>query len=159
MFKTPSRPTSLRRTLWAATAAIAAIVALPQAAAAGACPADQMRTGARAADTTPAKDVTDTVIASIDVAKEPAMIDGRLFRMRRLVIEPGGVVPWHSHADRPAIIYVVQGEVTEFASTCAAPIVHKAGDVTPELHATSHWWRNTGAGQAVLLSADLLRAD
>ena len=65
-------------------------------------------------------------------------------------------MPWHSHVDRPAIIYVVSGEVTEYASSCSVPIVHRAGDATPELHVTSHWWKNTGHATAVLLSADLL---
>ena len=46
-------------------------------------------------------------------------------QFRKLVIEPGGVVPWHSHGDRPAIIYVVSGEIIEYASNCAVPIVHK----------------------------------
>ena len=137
-------------------ALLAATALAPVAASAGVCPADQVGVDVRQPDTRPAKDVTDTVVASIDVAKEPVQIPGRLFRLRRLVIEPGGVVPWHSHGDRPAIIYVVKGSVTEYASTCAAPIVHGEGDSVPELHATSHWWMNTGATTAVLLSADLL---
>jgi quercetin dioxygenase-like cupin family protein len=123
---------------------------------AGSCPADKLATDVREPDRTPAKGVTDTVIASIDVAKEPAAIDGRLFRMRKLTIEPGGVVPWHSHHDRPAIIYVVSGEIVEFASNCSVPIVHKAGEVTAETSATAHWWRNLGKQTVVLLSADLL---
>ena len=48
------------------------------------------------------------------------------------MIKPGGDVPWHSHGDRPAMIYIVKGEITEYASNCAVPIVHKAGDVSPE---------------------------
>ena len=111
----------------------------------------------RAEDHTPAKGVTDTVLTTIDVAHEPAAIDGRSFRMRRLIIQPGGVVPWHSHGDRPAIIYVVQGTVTEYASSCSVPIVHHAGDTTPELHNTAHWWRNMGKTPATLISADLLK--
>lgn len=135
---------------------LAALAAVPASALAGGCPVDKMGVDVRPMNSTPAKGVTDTVITSIDVAKEPAHIEGRLFRLRRLTILPGGVVPWHSHADRPAIIYVVSGEVTEYASSCSVPIVHRAGDATPELHVTSHWWRNTGKTTAVLLSADLL---
>jgi quercetin dioxygenase-like cupin family protein len=114
-----------------------------------------MGVNVRAPDKTPASGVTDTVIASIDVAKEPAHIPGRLFLLRRLVVQPGGVVPWHSHGDRPAIIYIESGEVTEYASTCSVPIVHRAGDSTPELHTTAHWWKNTGSVPVVILSADL----
>ena len=77
----------------------------------------------------PAKDVTDTVLASIDLASQPVGVEDRQFRMRRLAIKPGGVVPWHSHDDRPALIYVAVGQVTEYASNCAVPIVHNPGEV------------------------------
>ena len=88
------------------------------------------------------KGVDDKVIGSIDLAKEgPALKDHKL-RLRRLVIQPGGVVPWHSHAERPAIIYIVSGTIVEYRSTCAVPIVHKAGEVAEEMHTTSHWWKN-----------------
>lgn len=135
---------------------LSAAVVGPTAALAGTCPADKTGIDLRKPDQTPAKTVTDTVIGSIDVAKEPAAIQGRLFRLRRLVIQPGGVVPWHSHADRPAIIYVVQGRVTEYASNCSVPLVHSQGETIAETHVTSHWWKNTGRKTAILLSADLL---
>ena len=40
-------------------------------------------------------------------------------------------MPWHSHGDRPAIIYIVSGEVKEFASNCSVAIVHKAMALDP----------------------------
>jgi len=125
---------------------------------AGGCPADKVvpaGEGQKPGATMP-KDVTDTVIGSIDLSKEPTGINDRMFRLRKLVIQVGGIVPWHSHGDRPAIIYVVDGEITEYASTCAVPILHKAGDVAVETHETSHWWKNTGKKPVVLLSSDLL---
>jgi quercetin dioxygenase-like cupin family protein len=106
---------------------------------AGECPADQRKADVRA----------------IDVAKEPAKIPDRLFRLRKLVIKPGGVVPWHSHGNRPAIIYVLTGEIVEYASNCAVPIVHRAGDVAIETAGVSHWWQNHGTVTVELLSADL----
>jgi len=141
---------------FAALAVVLAAGLVAPAAVAGQCPADKMKRDARAADSTPAKGVTDNVLAAINLADEPAKIEGRVLRLRRLTIEPGGVVPWHSHGDRPAIIYIVTGEVTEYASNCTVPIVHKSGEVARETHITSHWWKNTGKGTAVLLSADLL---
>ena len=123
---------------------------------AGQCPADQVKTNAREAVSHAAKGVTDTVLAAIDLEKEPAMIKERQLRFRKLTIEPGGIVPWHSHGDRPAIIYIAEGEIIEYASTCAVPIVHKAGEVAREIHTTSHWWKNTGDKTVVLLSADIL---
>ncbi len=140
--------------LLAAVVAGACAFALP--ALAGECPADQKKPNARQAVDLKPVGVTDTVIASIDVSKAPFNIDGRNFRMRKLTIEPSGIVPWHSHADRPAIIYITEGEIVEYASNCAAPIVHKAGDVVAETPDVSHWWKNLGDKTVVLLSADLL---
>jgi len=124
---------------------------------AGECPADQ-----RVADgqgqpmvSHGAKGVTDVVRASTELAKEPAAVSGRLFRLRELNVEPGGIVPWHSHNQRPAMIYIVSGEVVEYASNCAVPIVHRAGDVAPEKNGTSHWWQNHGTVPSKLISVDL----
>jgi quercetin dioxygenase-like cupin family protein len=128
------------------------------AAFAGSCPADKVVAdgqGQKSGATAP-KDVTDVVLGSIDLATQPASIPDRQFRMRRLAIKPGGVVPWHSHDDRPALIYVAVGQVTEYASNCAMPIVHNPGEVAEEVKGTSHWWQNTGKTTAVLISADLL---
>ena len=99
--------------------------------------------------------VTDVVRANTDIAAAPYNIKGRAFRLRQLDMAPGGIVPWHSHNERPAMIYIVSGEVIEYASSCAVPIVHKAGDVAPEKAGTSHWWKNDGKTPAVLISVDL----
>jgi quercetin dioxygenase-like cupin family protein len=131
-------------------------LSIATAANAGQCPADKMGTDVTKPSTMAAKDVTDKVLASIDLAKEPSQIRDRALRLRRLEVKPGGVVPWHSHGDRPAIIYIVEGEIFEHASNCAVPILHKAGEVAPETHATSHWWENKSAKTVVLLSADIL---
>ena len=125
------------------------------AAQAGQCPADEMRADATKPATNPAKGVTDSVLSAIDLSKEPAAIDGRKLRLRKLVVQPGGVVPWHSHADRPAIIYIVDGTIIEYASNCAVPIVHKTGEVARETSATSHWWKNRSHSPVILLSADV----
>ena len=143
-----------RGLLLAAVVASASAFAVP--ALAGECPADQKKANAREAVDLKPVGVTDTVIASIDVSKAPFNIDGRNFRMRKLTIEPGGIVPWHSHADRPAIIYIVEGEIHEYASNCAVPIVHKAGEVARETHATSYWWQNNGEAAVTLLSFDIV---
>lgn len=55
-----------------------------------------------------------------------------------------------------ALIYVAVGEVTEYVSSCAVPIVHHPGEVAVESKGTSHWWKNTGKSTAVLISTDLL---
>ena len=147
------------RALWRSLSMAAVLmgaISIASAANAGQCPADKTGVDVTKSSNLPASGVTDNVLAAIDLAKEPAKLDGRMLRLRKLVIQPGGVVPWHSHGDRPAIIYIIQGEVVEYASNCAVPIVHKAGDVTAEKAATAHWWKNTGKQTVILLSADIL---
>jgi quercetin dioxygenase-like cupin family protein len=151
----------LRRGLVLASAIAGVMAVSPLAAFAGECPAGKMvasGTGQKPGATAP-KDVTDTVLGSLDLAKEPVAIQDRQFRLRRLEVQPGGEVPWHSHEDRPAIIYIVAGEVTEYSSDCALPILHKAGEVSVESHGVAHWWKNNGKVPAVLISADLLHTD
>ena len=36
------------------------------------------------------------------------------------------------------------------------PIVHQAGEVATETHATAHWWKNNSNRPVTLLSADIL---
>ena len=141
----------------AAGAAIAAgLAALPAAGIAGECPADAAGIDVREPVTLEAVGVTDTVLASLPLSETALAIDDRTMRVRRLVIEPGGIVPWHSHGDRPALIVVISGEINEYASTCAAPIHHVAGEVAVERKQTSHWWKNLGTEPVELLSFDIL---
>jgi quercetin dioxygenase-like cupin family protein len=143
------------RKLFAAAVAVSAIIAsFTGTASAGECPANQVMAGATPPGAMEPKKVTDTVIASIDLAAYQS--PGRALRLRKLELQAGGVVPWHEHNTRPANIYVVSGSVTEYRSNCAVPIVHKAGDVIAEHGDIAHWWKNTGKTKAVLLSADIL---
>jgi quercetin dioxygenase-like cupin family protein len=123
---------------------------------AGECPADKVKDNAVTSGEMMPKKVTDTVLASIDLAPKGDAFKGDALRLRKLVIQPGGVVPWHDHKTRPANIYVVSGTVTEYRSTCAVPIVHRAGDTVAEFgEKLAHWWKNTGNKPAVLISADV----
>jgi len=138
---------------------LAALVAasFSMSAFAGECPADKRvpdGQGQKMVNYGP-KGVTDKVRASFDLAYEAVALDGHLFRLRELEVKPGGIVPWHSHDERPAMIYIVSGEIVEYASNCAVPIVHKAGDVAPEARGTSHWWQNKGKATSKLISVDI----
>ena len=150
-----------RPSVWPRVAVLGALVGALCLAATGAlageCPNDKRVAdglGQKQGPSMP-KDVTDVVRYSTDLSKEPLALQGRQFRLRQLEMKPGGIVPWHSHNDRPAMIYIVSGEVVEYASNCAVPITHRSGDVAPEKNGTSHWWQNTGTAPAVLISVDL----
>jgi quercetin dioxygenase-like cupin family protein len=144
----------LTRTLTAAALALAAPIAFAAPALAGDCPSGQEKANPLSDRQTMGKDVTDTVIGSIDLGTEIG-VQRRQLRTRRLVVQPGGIVPFHSHGDRPALIYTVSGQITEHRSSCAVPIVHHGGDIAREADGISHWWINEGKEPAVLLSSDV----
>lgn len=122
---------------------------------AGECPADKVTENGQKAGATAHKDVAEKLLGQIDLSKEKVAVAGQHFRMRRLDIQPGGEVAWHSHEDRPALIYVVSGAITEYSSHCAVPIVHKTGELSIEQGGLSHWWKNTSKKPVVLISADI----
>ena len=143
------------KTFALAAAVLAGTLAYSSQATAGVCPADQTHIDARTSGETMPLKVTDTELAFVALGGEINGLDNRRLRLRRLVVQPGGVVPWHSHTDRPALIMTVSGQITEYNSTCAVGIVHKAGDVAREVKGVSHWWKNTGKVPAVLIAADI----
>ncbi len=145
------------RSLLGASVVAAALAFSAGVANAGECPANQVSPGALSSGATAPVDVTDRVLGSIDLGSEKTALKNHLFRMRQLEIKPGGVVPWHSHGERPALIYIVKGEIQEYSSNCKVPIVHKAGDVSIEKAGVAHWWKNVGTETVVLISADILR--
>jgi quercetin dioxygenase-like cupin family protein len=138
-----------------ALAALAAPLAVSTNAQAGECPAGKMMAGAVATGPKAPNAVTDTELNAVKLGTEINGLDNRRLRLRRLVVQPGGIVPWHSHTDRPALIMTVSGQIVEHRSTCSVGIVHKAGDVTQEVKGVMHWWQNNGKVPAVLIAADI----
>ena len=136
--------------------AITSALAASGLAHAGECPSDQVAANALAGAPTAPVGITDTELAAIDLAQENVHLDQRRLRMRHMTIAPGGIVPLHSHEDRPALIMVVSGEIYENNSKCAVPILHKAGDIAREHLGTRHWWKNSGAQPVELTIADIV---
>jgi len=143
-----------RGIICAALIASSAVI-VSTAAIAGECPPDKVKANATKPVTTPSSGYTDTVLATIDLANESIKAKDRVMRARKLVIQPGATVGWHSHDDRPALIYILEGEIVEYRNNCIDPIVHKAGEVARETRGTSHWWKNLSDKTVILLAFDI----
>src|SRR4051794_27763008 len=77
---------------------------------------------------------------------------------RRSTIEPGGVFgPIHDHKDRPGIVYILQGTITDHRDGVATD--YGPGLGWPEDRNTTHWLENRGTIPAVEISVDVVRAD
>ena len=136
--------------------ALATALAAAGLAHAGECPADKVAANDLKGAATAPMGVADVELASIDLAKENVKLDQRRLRLRQMTIMPGGVVPLHSHEDRPALIMVNSGEIYEYSSKCAVPILHKAGETAREFMGTKHWWKNTGSVPVSLTIGDIV---
>lgn len=123
---------------------------------AGSCPKDKVLTTPQDIPIKQSEGVKRETLAIVDLTGWRNVGDLRL-RTRRLTIAPHGIVPTHQHDDRPSIVYVLSGEIIEHSTLCSVPILHKAGEWTPEFgpgHA--HWWENPTDKPVVLTSSDVV---
>ena len=123
---------------------------------AGDCPAGKAGANPLPGAATAPVGVTEMELSSIDLGKEAVNLPQRRLRFRHMEITPGGVVPLHTHADRPALIMVNQGQIYEYSSQCTVPILHKAGEIGRESSGLQHWWKNEGNVTVVLTIADIV---
>jgi quercetin dioxygenase-like cupin family protein len=102
------------------------------------------------------KGVTVKLLAALDLGPEIEGMAGRQLRMRMVTIEPGGVFgPIHDHKDRPGMVYILQGTITDHRNGAAKE--YGPGVGWPEDRNTTHWLENRGTTPAVEISVDIVR--
>lgn len=97
-----------------------------------------------------------TQLGSLDLGKDFSGMQGHHFRVRELVIEPGGIVAVHEHDSRPGVAYILEGEIIEHRNNKQAPILHKKGSTAFETSGVSHWWENKTKSNVRALVVDIL---
>jgi len=97
---------------------------------------------------------TEEALRSLDLTGELDSGKGRPLRMRRITVQPGGALALHNHADRPAVTYILQGEMT-YHQAGKPDVVIRAGQGIAEGRATTHWGENTGNVPAVWIAVDI----
>jgi quercetin dioxygenase-like cupin family protein len=103
------------------------------------------------------KGVRVELLAALDLGPELEGMAGRQLRMRMVMIEPGGVFgPIHDHLDRPGMVYVLQGTITDHRDGVATE--YGPGVGWPEDRNTTHWLENRGTTPAVEISVDIVGA-
>lgn len=97
---------------------------------------------------------TEEALRSLDLTGELESAKGRPLRMRRITVQPGGALALHNHVDRPAVTYMLQGEMT-YHQDGKPDVVIRAGEGFAEGRATTHWGENTGTVPAVWIAVDI----
>jgi quercetin dioxygenase-like cupin family protein len=104
------------------------------------------------------KGVTVKLLATVDLGPEIEGMERRQFRMRMVTIEPGGMIgPIHDHKDRPGIVYILQGTITDHRD--GVDTDYGPGVGWPEDRHTNHWIENRGTIPALEISVDIVRQE
>ncbi len=102
--------------------------------------------------------VSVQLLATVDLGPEIEGMAGRQLRMRRVTLEPGAVFgPVHDHKDRPGLVYILQGTITDHRDGVSTD--YGPGVGWPEDRKTLHWLENRGTVPAVEISVDIIRAE
>jgi quercetin dioxygenase-like cupin family protein len=102
--------------------------------------------------------VSVELLATVDLGPEIEGMAGRHLRMRLMTFEPGAVFgPVHDHIDRPGIVYILSGTITDHRDGIATD--YGPGVGWPEDRNTLHWLENRGTVPAVEISVDIVRQE
>ncbi|CAN5270664.1 hypothetical protein BH10PSE11_BH10PSE11_03420 [soil metagenome] len=93
----------------------------------------------------------------VELGSEIAGMEGWQLRQRLFTIEPGGHIGIHSHKDRPAVAYFIQGTVVVTRDDGSSQ-TFRAGDTTAETKDATHWHRNVGTDAAILVATDIFKS-
>jgi len=93
------------------------------------------------------------VESTIDLAPD---FPGYQLRLRTITFEPGGIAGFHSHKQRPAFAYVMQGNLTELRQGGYEKTVG-AGGVITESRDVEHWAENRSGSKVVLIGVDVVK--
>ena len=102
------------------------------------------------------KGFTASKTTVVDLGPEIEGMTGRELRMRMLTIEPGGYIGLHSHKDRPAVVYFMQGTDVVTSGDGSSKTFHP-GDTSSATKDTTHWHRNDGKDNVVLIAVDVFK--
>jgi quercetin dioxygenase-like cupin family protein len=97
---------------------------------------------------------SEELLRTLDLTGELDSTTGRPLRMRKITLQPGGVLGLHNHVDRPAITYLLQGQMT-YHQDGKPDLVANPGQGFAEGRATTHWAENTGKVPAVWIAVDI----
>lgn len=91
------------------------------------------------------KGFTASKTTTVELANDIEGMAGRQLRMRVLTIEPGGYIGIHSHENRPAVVYFMQG-TDEVGLADGSTTIKHPGDTAATPGSTTHYHRNVGKG-------------
>jgi len=108
----------------------------------------------------PQFNIFNAPLTVFDLSKQIGMKDERRTRVRYWIMPPGGIIGDHIHESRPAIVYLLEGEVIETKLDTDGKIkveVIGANQVVFENSGIEHWWVNQSGKMVKMVAIDIIR--
>jgi quercetin dioxygenase-like cupin family protein len=102
------------------------------------------------------KGFEDIELRSIDLESEIDTVKGYKLRMRRLSLQPGGVIALHNHKGRPTVSYLLKGTLTSRSPGKPDMVITTGGGHTAGM-ADNHWIENLGTETAEWIVVEVAR--
>ena len=99
----------------------------------------------------------NVALEEIDISSLIPSLAGRNVRMRFWLMGPNGMIAEHCHENRPALVYLMNGEVKETKRENGKIVVNKLRGplAVDEGNGTHHWWRNESNEAVLMIALDL----
>jgi quercetin dioxygenase-like cupin family protein len=102
-----------------------------------------------------AKGLSSKPLAEVSIVPENEPVQERKLRSRMVTLDAGGSTPVHSHKDRPSLIYVVQGTLSEERNGGVKE--YGPGESIPVGREVTHLIQNKGTGPASFIETDITK--
>lgn len=96
------------------------------------------------------------ILGAIPLEAYGRTLEGGEFRLREVVLLPGAKIRVHGHDDRPAIAYVLEGELVEHRNDSEEPLIRRMGDHYFEGPGVVHWVENVSGSRVRVISTDIV---
>lgn len=109
--------------------------------------------GQQAAPTEQEGQVVSIKTMTLELGPEIDGMQGRQLQLRVQTLEPGGRSRVHNHKDRPTMLYVLQGTLTNHERD--ETTVLRVGDSIAKGKDTTHWVQNNGTDLLMWVAVDI----
>lgn len=111
----------------------------------------------------PPKEHVGLTVETLGIVPASAMqatvgLAGHVLQLRAITIAPGGQIAQHSHATRPGLVKVIDGEWVEGRPDGETIYESGGSDANIEDEHTTHWFFNRGETPATALVCDIVPA-
>lgn len=115
-------------------------------------------TVAQEAKPTKATGISIAGSSTLLLADQIPELKGFGLQIRTIVLEPGAMSAYHSHANRPVVAYLASGDYTKHRDD-EGVIVHEIGEQWTEGANVAHWSENRGSETTYLINVEVVRLD